>query len=878
MNLDQITAEIRPRESWEAVDLGIALTRRNYGRILLSTMIVVWPVWLLLGFLMRDHFWWLLLVIWWLNAVWEKIPLYFLSRTLFGGTQGTKDFLRDWMGWCWKRIAYSLLVFRLSPNRGLGLPAVMLEGVEGNDLSRRSRVLRQYSGQVGGLAGGMFAIALHTCWIQLVLLLYWLIPILNWREVTLAFDGGGDLPESFYWVCLGGYLAVFTLLMPFYTGGFFGLYLNARTKMEGWDVELIFRRMTRRLELLVLFLVFGWIGLANGQESPSPGGDKDPQVVIQKVLADEEFKIHTRTVKRYRARGGEESWDRTPDVFPERTSGPVSRGGGSLGGIDGTVIGWIALGAVLIYGLIILIRYLMARYGGAEKVFEEPAAETVLGMKVSRKSLPKDIVTRARECWEEGDSRESLSLLYRGALSWMIYKGGVPIRESDTEIDCYQRTEEVDIGVDRRKYFMALTATWIKMLYGQEKPAEPEMRRLLEEWPFEKQGASPAKVAVARTGAIVLFAIVMAGCSGLEVEEEIREIGYKGKARIYPFLAVERFLSEMSVTFERVYTFTELPGTDSVVLFPAEVDVFPQKAELLLDWVIEGGSVVYLLEGGDSFSSDTFESNGGDSDESGDAEIDEEEDYPFLDLIDIGVVSNAGKRDSVKWGGKAYQWSLGGGSGFRVPSDLWQEAKGFRAGKRKVASALQFEYGDGIITLVGQAAPWRNRKVGENDHASILWEILNRGREELNSVWLIRGSRASFWDLLTTYAWMPLIGILLLVLAWLWNSIPRFGPLVPDKDEGNRDFQEHLLITGRFFVRENLTSALVSPVQSHLKQKLRRYHLTESEESEEDWNRLSAATGIPEGTLREALLKKGNLAPKEYRRLIQVLQKIDLKS
>lgn len=872
MNLDRITAEIRPRESWEAVDLGIALTRRNYGRILVSTMIVVWPVWLLLGFLMKDHFWWLLLVIWWLNAVWEKIPLYFLSRTLFGGTQKSKDFLGDWTGWCWKRIAYSLLVFRFSPNRGLALPAVMLEGVGGTDLSHRSRVLRQYSGQVGGLAGGMFAIALHTVWIQLVLLLYWLVPVLQWREVALAFDGGGDLPESFYWVCLGGYLIVFTLLMPFYSGGFFGLYLNARTKMEGWDVELIFRRMTRRLESLALLLVFGWIGVAGGQDSPSAGGEKDPQAVIQRVLEDEEFKIHTRTIKRYRMGGDGRSWDRGSDTIPGRGSGLDSRGSGSLGGIDGTLIGWFALGAVLLYGLIILVRFLVGRYGEGNE-FEEPVAETVLGMKVTKKSLPRDIVTRAREYWEEGDSRESLSLLYRGSLSWLILRGGVPIRESDTEVDCYQRTEEVDIGVEKRKYFMALTTAWIKLVYGQEQPDEAEMQRLLEEWPFEKQGGAGAKVTVARAGAIVMLITLSAGCSNLEVEEEVREIGYKGRARVYPFLAVERFLAEMSVTFERVYTFTQPPEFDSVVLFPSEVDLYPDKAELLLDWVSEGGSVVYLLRGGDPFSSGTFESG-----QTEDSEIDEEKEYPFLDLIDVRVVNNAGKRDRVKWGGGTYQWSLSGGPGFQVPPALWQEAKGFRTGKRNAALALQLEYGEGIVTLVGQAAPWRNRQVGKNDHASILWEILNRGRENLKSVWLIRGSRASFWDLLATYAWMPLVGVLVFVLAWLWNSIPRFGPLVPDREQGNRDFQEHLLITGRFFVREKLTGALLLPVQNHLGQKLRRYDLTNSEESRDDWAQLSNSTGIPEDTLREALSKEGNPAPKDYRRQIEVLQKIDLKS
>ena len=35
---------------------------------------------------------------------------------------------------------------------------------------------------------------------------------------------------------------------PFYVGAGFGLYLNRRTQLEAWDLEIAFRRMRKRLE------------------------------------------------------------------------------------------------------------------------------------------------------------------------------------------------------------------------------------------------------------------------------------------------------------------------------------------------------------------------------------------------------------------------------------------------------------------------------------------------------------------------------------------------------------------------------------------------------------------------------------------------------
>ena len=53
MRLDAVTAEIRPRSDWEAVDLGLALVRRDFWRcfavwwlaVIVPTVAAGWWLW-----------------------------------------------------------------------------------------------------------------------------------------------------------------------------------------------------------------------------------------------------------------------------------------------------------------------------------------------------------------------------------------------------------------------------------------------------------------------------------------------------------------------------------------------------------------------------------------------------------------------------------------------------------------------------------------------------------------------------------------------------------------------------------------------------------------------------------------------------------------
>ena len=117
----------------------------------------------------------------------------------------------------------------------------------------------------------------------------------------------------------------------------------------------------------------------------------------------------------------------------------------------------------------------------------------------------------------------------------------------------------------------------------------------------------------------------------------------------------------------------------------------------------------------------------------------------------------------------------------------------------------------------------------------------------------------------------------MLVIGWVWKSIPRFGPLIPDPTEGARDFQEHLHMTGRFFARQDMTDIMIEPVMRRVQKKLLRYRLDDGDESGAEWSRLAATTDVPEPQLRWALETVDKASKKDYCQLVKILQRIDHK-
>ncbi|HYM86140.1 MAG TPA: DUF4129 domain-containing protein, partial [Pseudoxanthomonas sp.] len=272
MRLEQMTVHLRSRSSWEAMELGFALVRREASVIWKAWLLVTLPLFLLLNFAAwsADMLWsaWLLML--WLKPVFDRIPLFVISRSVFGATPGIGETLRAQLDWGWRPMLAYLTWRRFSPARSLLMPIELLEGGKGFRLRERRRVL-------GGAVYGNAALLTFVCLLFETALIggciftiaLYVRPELLPETLRTAWSMIGH--ERPWWVTFAGnafaWLAV-SVIEPFFVGAGFGLYLNRRTQIEAWDVEIAFRKLRARLAAaatpLALVLVLGLALLGTG--------------------------------------------------------------------------------------------------------------------------------------------------------------------------------------------------------------------------------------------------------------------------------------------------------------------------------------------------------------------------------------------------------------------------------------------------------------------------------------------------------------------------------------------------------------------------------------------------------------------------------------
>jgi len=253
MQLSGVTIASRQRSPWEATDLGIALVREHARRIFAAWCLVTLPIFVLVNALgvVIGAPWAALLAMWWLKPLFDRIPLYAISRAVFGNTPGVAEIVRAQFTWGWREIGPWLLWRRLHPGRLLLLSVDLLEGVTGDKRSERVRVLTR--GDAGPrnqlvVLGVEFELVLSVALVMTGLMF---VPseFLS-AEATNTFQHLFQHPPIWAQLVVNGCVWFGTSLCePFLVGAGFGLYLNRRVQLEAWDVEHAFRRMAARLAL-----------------------------------------------------------------------------------------------------------------------------------------------------------------------------------------------------------------------------------------------------------------------------------------------------------------------------------------------------------------------------------------------------------------------------------------------------------------------------------------------------------------------------------------------------------------------------------------------------------------------------------------------------
>lgn len=484
MELERLSLRLRPRDPWEAMDLGCAMLRRWWRPVMAAWLAVYGPAAALLHLAFRDNLVIALLALWWLKPLFDRAVLHVLGGCVFGAVPRLAETLRALPRALLPGLLASLTYYRFDLARSFNLPVWHLERLRGAEARARAKTLHRR-------ARG------HAVWLTLMCLafefvirisLLGLISLLTPPPYRLDIGfstvlfGDADLPLWQQWLTNVFYVIAVSAVEPVYVAAGFALYLNRRTQLEAWDIELALRRLDERtaaaarrgvpLAACVLFALAATLAPPPARAAEARAA---PGQVIAEVLKEKAFDQY-RDVQRLRYSG------RGLGLDSQRAERKPGTGWAELGRFFAEVLRtllWGAVAALAAAALYFLGRY--ARLWGGIPAPGYVAPQAMFGMDIRPESLPADVPAAALALASQGRMREALSLLYRGALSGLVHRDRIELAASDTEGDCLRHVERRGPPA-RARYFRELVAAWQGAAYAGRAPERGPLETLCRGW------------------------------------------------------------------------------------------------------------------------------------------------------------------------------------------------------------------------------------------------------------------------------------------------------------------------------------------------------------------------------------------------------------
>jgi hypothetical protein len=503
----------------------MALTRRHLSAIWKPWLVLSLPVLLLVhaAAWSMHNLWLATLAMWWLKPWFDHVPLYVLSRATFGEVPTLRQTLQAQWRWSGRRVWPYLTWRRLGPVRALYLPVDQLEGNTGAVASARRRAL---SAPIYGATFLMTLMCLVFAFLLQLGMLGLIVVFIPNVYFSAVFDQARSVwSASPWWMVLSlnvTFWLATSVIEPFYIGAGFGLYINRRTQLEAWDIELAFRRLRARLTQpvwpLVVLLALGvavapMVGHAQVPLSPlsplrpysqlsqgqkhraapantyTPGDKRDELKVIfgDAWVDDAAFRD---AIKRAYAdptmnpKRKEVFWELrnppAPKDLPELRGGAPLEGLGAVLSFGTKLVLWGLLAALVVVLVVTAHRWLPWFRGGLLRDKQPPESDVQRSEAAESAPLPSDIPTAIRRLWYGARRREALAMLYRASVEAMVEQTQVLLVPGATEAECLRASRRLAQREDREA-FARVVRVWQYAAYAQSFPATDAFESLLSE-------------------------------------------------------------------------------------------------------------------------------------------------------------------------------------------------------------------------------------------------------------------------------------------------------------------------------------------------------------------------------------------------------------
>jgi hypothetical protein len=299
-----------------------------------------------------------------------------------------------------------------------------------------------------------------------------------------------------------------------------------------------------------------------------------------------------------------------------------------------------------------------------------------------------------------------------------------------------------------------------------------------------------------------LTAIALLALTSCDYQKVEREIGYKGKARVNPWLAAERFAQRTGHEVLPAATWTTPEWQDATWLVPAEIlgnESFTRRMET---WTRGGGHLILLVDHAAATASD------------------------WSHYIPPPQIQPPLKAMLRRAGIRLHEQAQVSTKRITFHDGIYQvdarsaHAVSLKGGRKRVFASVPWD--DGRLTVVSDARIFRNRWIDQHDHAALLKALLDASPRD-GRVGLMRGSGLSFWKLLGEHL-APVLTVLgTLIFLWLWKNLPRFGPLEAEEGEPElRGYGHHLEALGHFHWKLDHAAALLADLRARVAEAAQR--------------------------------------------------------
>jgi hypothetical protein len=493
VQLEQLQLVMRHRSPQEALDLGLVMLRHwripvyrvwfaTFVPFAMLVMLVLWR-WPMLT----------ILIIWWLLPVFDRILLKVFAEASFGAAPGVSDVWRAIPGLLrHSGLLTGLTLRRFNMHRSFELPVWQLEGLGTKGCRDRLRILDR---KMSGYAFWLTFVCAHF----VVIFEFGLITLINIFTPSDGLDFSlrglftGNAGDWYPYALNAAWIAAVSIVEPFYIAAGFSLYLNRRSELEGWDIEIAFRRMAARLTdvssqlggatLMLLFAVtLCCPDTARATDTPATLKQPDGQIQqkVVRILADPVF-AHKVEELNWQPRKMEKENVTTSSWIKQLISF-----------IEILAIGVRGLIYVIIFFVVVALMLILYRYRHLipmRTTVSTKQPDTLFGMNLRPESLPDDIAGAALAELAKGNHTAALSLLYRGTLLSLIHRQHIEFCVGDTEDTCLRRVNG-HIDPQAVSFFAQLLDAWKLTAYAGNSTNAEHTRDLCHRWAqhFAEQG------------------------------------------------------------------------------------------------------------------------------------------------------------------------------------------------------------------------------------------------------------------------------------------------------------------------------------------------------------------------------------------------------